>query len=368
MDLNQNMLATEVLPARLKMLPNQDFMKILKSRIAELVRPDRQRATVGAYVRVLIVLAWFSLSFVGLLLSKSTALSVFLCVSLGLAIAAVGFNVFHDSVHGAFSYRRWINRFWAFISCSLIGPSHFIWRHKHNYLHHQYPNIEGWDDDLETRGGLRLSPSQRWSARYRYQHLYAPVVYALTTMEWVFVRDFVRYFSSKMNESQRLPKMKVSDHVEFWMSKIIYVALTVVLPLTIFPLRKFLIGFLIVHVTASLVLAVVFQLAHVMKESQFPKPNQKSGRIDLDWAQLQLATTVNFAPTNKLLSWYCGGLNFQIEHHLLPGVCHSHYKKVSPLVKATAEEFGYPYHSLPTHWQALRDHFGMLKRLSLPQP
>lgn len=352
---------------RLKILANPDFMKVLRSRVNNTLGTTNQRATFGLWFRGTLILMWFAFSYLGLFFIKSAPLQLLLCFSLGLATACVGFNIFHDSIHAAFSYRKWINRSLAFLSCSIAGPSHFIWRHKHNYLHHQFPNIQDWDDDLETRGGLRLSPLQKWSERYRYQHIYAPFIYALTTMEWVFVRDFIRYFSTRMNETQSLPKMSPADHIEFWISKVIYFALTVVIPLCYFTAPQYIAGFLVVHLVASVVLAVVFQLAHVMSESQFPSADPESGKINLNWAQLQLATTVNFAPKSHLLSWYCGGLNFQIEHHLLPGVCHAHYKKISPIVEATALEFGYPYNTVSSHWGALADHFGMLKRLSRPE-
>lgn len=339
-------------------------MKVLKSRVAESIGKESQRATLGTYFKAVILLAWFSLSYLGLFFSQSNLLSILLCVSLGFATAALGFNVFHDAIHGSFSYRRWENQLLAFMSCNLIGASHFIWRHKHNYLHHQFPNIQDWDDDLETRGGLRLSPTQPWLPKFRFQHIYAPFIYALTTLEWIFLRDYIRYFSSYLNGIQKLPKMTLSEHLEFWISKVIYIGLVVVLPLMFFPWLNVLLGLLIVHASASLVLAGIFQLAHGMEESQFPVPNASSGKIDMDWAQLQFATTVNFAPSNKILSWFCGGLNFQIEHHLLPGVCHAHYKKLSPILKATANEFGYPYYSLPTHWQAIRSHYRTLKKLA----
>ena len=343
-------------------------MEVLKTRVSEVVGCHEQRSTPGLYLKVMIVFAWYFLSYLGLFYSTSSVLSLLLCVSMGLATAGVGFNIFHDSVHGSFSYQRWVNRTYAFLSCSFIGPSHLIWRHKHNFLHHQYTNVRDWDDDLETRGALRLYPTQPWEPKFRYQHFYAPIVYAMTTMEWVFIRDFVRYFSGQMGPKQKLPKLKVSDHLEFWSSKLIYFAFAVVVPLMYFPLKKFLVGFLIVHLVASVVLAVIFQLAHVMEDCQYPLQCPKTGNLEMDWAHLQLATTINFAPKNRLLSWYCGGLNFQVEHHLLPGVCHIHYKKLSPIVEATAKEFGFPYLSLDTHGQAIRSHYEMLKKFSMPSP
>ncbi len=350
--------------SKLTITPHTDFMNVLKARIAEAIPVSVQKANAPTYIKTAVILSWFSLSYFSLFYFHHPVALIAACVSLGFANAGVGFNIFHDSIHGALSCNRSVNRFWAWLSCSLLGPSHFIWRHKHNYLHHQFPNVEGWDDDLETRGALRLSPHQPWTPKHRYQHYYAPLAYALTTFEWLFIRDYARYFSKQMNDDQRLPKMKPLDHVEFWTSKLIHFALTVVAPLCFFSPLQFLIGFVIVHAITSVTLAIIFQLAHVMPKCSFPIPKLDSGKIDLNWVHLQLATTTNFAPKNFILNWYAGGLNYQVEHHMLPNICHEHYSTIAPILEKTAKEFGYPYHVLSDHWQAISGHFSMLKEFS----
>ena len=75
------------------------------------------------------------------------------------------------------------------------------------------------------------------------------------------------------------------------------------------------------HYTAGLILSVVFQCAHVMEPNEFNSPNENRV-VDKNWFVHQLNTTCNFAMNSKLLSWFIGGLNFQIEHHLFPNICH----------------------------------------------
>ena len=99
-----------------------------------------------------------------------------------------------------------------------------------------------------------------------------------------------------------------------------------------------------------------------MPECDHPNPN-KEGTIENNWAIHQLQTTSNYAPKSRFFSWFVGGLNFQVEHHLFPNICHIHYKKLSPIVKKTALEFGYPYHSFATFLEALRCHTRHLKQL-----
>ena len=120
--------------------------------------------------------------------------------------------------------------------------------------------------------------------------------------------------------------------------------------------------FFSMHFVAGLILASVFQPAHVMPTSEFPLPNE-NGIIENNWAVHQMYTTTNFAPNNKILSWFIGGLNYQIEHHLFPHVCHIHYSKINKIIEKTALEYGLPYNSEKTFRSALISHARMLKQL-----
>jgi linoleoyl-CoA desaturase len=101
-------------------------------------------------------------------------------------------------------------------------------------------------------------------------------------------------------------------------------------------------------------------LAHTVENTSHPLPNAY-GEIDNNWAIHQLNTTVNFSKNSKFLTWYLGGLNFQVEHHLFPNICHIHYPSIAPIVKQTAEEFGVPYLENKNFYQAIRSHIRMLK-------
>jgi linoleoyl-CoA desaturase len=111
------------------------------------------------------------------------------------------------------------------------------------------------------------------------------------------------------------------------------------------------------------VLATVFQLAHCVGEAEF----LDSRAIERDWAEHQVATTVDFARGNRMLSWYLGGLNFQIEHHLFPRVCHLHYPALSVVVEETCRAHGVRYRSEPTLWSALAANWRWLRRMGSPE-
>lgn len=343
-----------------------EFYSTLRDRVNHSLKDENKRGGGRSYKKAAIFLIAYAANLFALVTVPYPEVQVALFISWGVIHAGVGFNIFHDSIHGSLAKSNLGNRLLAFLSCSLLGGSRYFWYQKHNVLHHRYSNVQGWDDDLETRGSLRLSPAQPWSVRYRFQHIYAPLIYALTTLEWIFVKDFVQYFTLKMNRYQSIPPMNKRDHMEFWASKAAYFLITIVLPLSVMPLGYFLLGFIFLHLTLSLILAAIFQLAHVTALCTFPEPDRDSGMMNSDWAVHQMYTTANFSTNNKWLTWFSGGLNFQAEHHLFPLVSHMHYPMISKILIKTAREFNVPYHRYPTYFEALAGHLQALKSLSVP--
>jgi linoleoyl-CoA desaturase len=112
-----------------------------------------------------------------------------------------------------------------------------------------------------------------------------------------------------------------------------------------------------------LTLALVFQLAHVVEHAEFEAAGSDPKLIESEWAAHQVKTTVNFAPDNKVINWFVGGLNYQVEHHLFPRISHVHYPAISNIVKKTCEEYSLPYNSYPTMSQSIASHFRMMKKL-----
>lgn len=287
-----------------------------------------------------------------------------LCVVMGIAVGGIGLSVMHDANHGAYSGKKWVNNLLG-LSLNIVGGNAFNWKVQHNVLHHTYTNIHDVDEDISPRGVLRLSPHGQWKTFHRFQHFYAWFFYGLMTLVWVLVKDYVRI--AKYQKEGLVKKQRASLGTELTVllvSKAIYVAYIFVIPLLILPLLwwQVLIGFFVMHYIAGFILAVIFQPAHVIDGTAYPLPDVE-GKMDNSWAIHQLHTTTNFANKNRILSWYVGGLNFQVEHHLFPHVCHVHYRKIAGIVEATAAEFSLPYKSEPTFFGALRAHTRQLKQL-----
>jgi len=283
------------------------------------------------------------------------------CVLLGCLTAAIGFNVMHDGAHGSFSPYKWINSI-ASNSANFLGANQYMWKTKHNVIHHTYTNIHGVDDDIEARPLLRLCDEQPHYKIHKFQHFYFWAAYSLLYIYWVFVTDYKKYFTRKIG-SIPLRKMTPAEHFSFWFYKAAHGFLFVVLPILMVGAIPWLIGFLSMGLVAGFVLSIVFQLAHTVEHTHFPMPDNATNKMEDEWAIHQIKTTANFATKNKLVSWLVGGLNFQVEHHLFPRISHVHYPAISKIIKKACEDYGITYIEYPKVRLAVASHVAYLRQL-----
>lgn len=283
---------------------------------------------------------------------------------MGLGMSGIGLGVMHDANHGSYSRNKWINQLLSY-SLNFVGGHNKNWQMQHNHLHHTYTNIDGHDEDIAPLGFLRFSPHAPLKKIHRWQFLYAWFFYGLMTLMWVTTKDFAQL--NRYDQMGLLKQKGWSYRKELFIliaSKVLYYGYIMVLPFVFFECAWWVIpiGFFIKHFTCGLILACIFQPAHVVEATKYPMPDE-TGHMETDWSIHQLFTTANFAPKNRIFSWFVGGLNYQVEHHLFPAISHVHYRKLSPIVQQTAQEFGYPYHSERFFFGALWSHSKMLWRL-----
>ncbi|MBO0947827.1 acyl-CoA desaturase [Fibrella sp. HMF5405] len=286
-----------------------------------------------------------------------------LATLLGLFAAFIGFNVSHDALHDAFSAESRVNRMLGRSFC-LVGASPYMWRIMHNVVHHTYTNIPGHDEDIDVAPGLiRLDTSEPYKPWQRFQHLYAFPLYGLASLSWVFRKDYIKFFKKKIGQHNNANHPR-REYVNLFLYKAAYYVAFLVLPLLVldFSWWQIILGFVVMHVAEGLMIGLIFQLAHVVEGTSFPVPGQL-GAIEEAWAVHQMQTTANFAPKSRIATFFCGGLNRQIEHHLFPKICHIHYPAISVIVKQTAHEFKLPYLENPTFFSALGSHYRMLKKM-----
>ncbi len=286
---------------------------------------------------------------------------------MGLGMVGIGTSVMHDAQHGTYSPNKKVNSFIGHI-LEVIGGYAVTWRIQHNVLHHTYTNVAGLDEDIESMALLRLSPRQPRNWYHRYQHLYAWFFYMIMTLFWMTAKDYlqvVRYKQHDLLIKQRVTLRQALVRITLY--KLFYYSYIMFLPILFSgkPWYYVLFGFLIMHCTAGLILSCIFQPAHIMESSGFAMPDNSADKnlMEDSWAVHEVINTTDFSPKSRIVNWFIGGLNYQIEHHLFTGICHVHYRKLAPIVQEETRTFGIPYHVQPTFFKALALHYGMLKKL-----
>ena len=345
-----------------------EFLKVLHRRVEEyFVKSGRHaRDCPSMYVKTGVILVWLAASYVSLILAVSTPwLAVLLAISLGLAMAAVGFNIQHDGNHRAYSDRTWVNRMMA-LTLDMLGGSSYVWSRKHNSIHHTYTNIPGHDDDIDLGHLARLAPGQKHFGFHRLQHFYLWALYGFTAFKWQVFDDFFNVFVGRIGR-HHLVRPKGWDLFVFVVGKLFFLSFAFVIPIALCGLLPVIVFYSVATFVQGVVLSVVFQLAHCVENAEFPQPQPGSYVIENYWAVHQIETTVDFALENKVVAWYVGGLNFQVEHHLFPKICHIHYPEISKIVERTCGEFGIQYRVHQTFSAGVASHFNWLRRMGRPE-
>jgi len=346
----------------LKFAGSSEFQVELRRRVDEFFRSTgrRQRDCPQMYVKTFSLLALFAVSYSMLVFVAQTWWQALpLSIVLGLATAAIGFNVQHDGGHNAYSNYDWVNKLMA-MTLDVIGGSSHHWHWKHVVFHHTYVNITGHDTDIDLGGLGRLTPHRRRFWFYRWQQFYLWPLYGFMAINWHLVGDFRDVIPGRIGE-HRLPRPRGFDLAIFVLGKVSFFSLAFGIPLLFHPILVVLMFYFAAAVVLGIVLSVIFQLAHCVESAAFPLPQPDTGRIENAWAIHQVESTVDFARRSKIAAWLLGGLNFQIEHHLFPRICHVNYPAISKIVEETCRDFDVRYNEHDSFWSGVASHFRWLR-------
>ncbi|MCB0400969.1 MAG: acyl-CoA desaturase [Flavobacteriales bacterium] len=345
-----------------------EFIKELRSRVNSYFKENNitKYANANMVIKTIFMLSLYFVPFVLILtnISDNPWVVLGLWIVMGLGMAGIGLSIMHDANHGAYSKNHKVNQYLGYL-INLVGGSAINWKIQHNVLHHSFTNIDGHDEDIDTGNLMRFSFHQKRYKIHRLQQFYAWFLYGLLTISWSIKKDFIqleRYKEKDLIKTQGTTYSKALTRLIF--SKLFYAAYILGLPILLSSQAWWLtlIFYFIMHFVCSFTLSTIFQAAHVVSETSFPQPDE-TGMMDNNWAIHQLNTTSNFAKYNRPLSWFVGGLNFQIEHHLFPNICHVHYRNISKIVKKTAQDFNLPYYNHSTFFGALMSHAQFLTKL-----
>ena len=345
-----------------------EFYKTLKKRVNQYFKENNKsrHGNVNMVLKSVFMISLYLTPFILMLTGVVTGTwgALAMWSIMGFGMAGIGLSIMHDANHGSYSKNKFVNNLMGSI-LNLIGGYHVNWKIQHNVLHHSFTNIHEYDEDIEKQGIVRFSPTQEHKKVFRFQIIYAPLLYGILTLYWAIFKDYeqlYRYHKRGLLKTQGLSLGRALTTIIF--NKVWYFALTIALPIILMDLSWWVtvVGFVLMQFICGMILALIFQAAHVLEETEFFEADEDNN-VENNWAIHQMKTTANFANGGEIFSWFIGGLNYQVEHHLFPNICHVHYKDISKIVRETAEEFDVPYNHHKTFGKALKSHFSMLHKL-----
>ncbi len=295
---------------------------------------------------------------------QHSASAVLLLLIMGWAGVMIVFNLVHDSSHKTLFRSRQFN-IWTTYLGDLVGINTYIWDIRHNIQHHTYTNVLGGDIIIDNIPLIRLTPTQKYHPVHRFQLYYAPFMYMFYTLYWMFYIDFNLFSKKEIGNIKRISH-PVKEWVKLFLFKGLYIFYTLIIPVWIFsiPVSTVLIGFLIMHLAAGLLLSTIALLGHFVEGPVFPETDE-NGIINNSWMQHEFEATIDFSTDSRLMNWITGGLNTHIAHHLYPKICHCHYYNLSKIIKQHCDEHGVPFRQ-HSFIGAVQSHFRYLKKLSRP--
>lgn len=298
-------------------------------------------------------------------------------IAVGVSAFASIASVMHDANHGATFTNPVLSRaigYWL----DVFGASSMVWCFKHNRVHHEYANVDGFDTDIQQQPFLRLNPHQRWRPWHRLQHLYAPVLYGFITVQ-VFASDFVNLVRGRVKNQRIGERAGIWDLIAFSAGKILFSLWAVVVPVLVHGWIALPVGFLVAWLV-GIGLALTVQIAHAVDiVDHFPDPAVTPavvGEVQAEADPLrafvlhQADSTADVDTAGSVgavvFRWLVGGLDRQVAHHLVPGLPHTLYPKLQAHVEELLASYGATYRSHPTLSAAVGSHFRFLRQMGRP--
>ena len=321
------------------------YFRILNKRIeAYFAENKRSKKANGLFAFKIASYFLITLLFYGAILSNEFQgwQLALLFILFGTTLTIFLFSVAHDASHGAVSEKPWVNRLFAYV-WNFAGISSYFWELKHNLAHHGFTNIPGKDDDIDQSKLVRLNPSSQRKGFHRFQHIYAPFLYALLSFNIIYIKDFKllmqHHFGNR--DIPRHPRREVWILVA---TKIFFIGYMLVLPKIILDLSwGEIFGYhLLMHMAIGLFIGFILVPVHVTGEASYRLPDG-DGKVHAGWGEHQMEATVDFAAGSYMVNWVTGGLNTHVVHHLFPSINHIHYYQLTKIIQKTSREFDIPY-------------------------
>ena len=324
---------------------NSTIYQILKHRVKEAI--PYQFASYEWYLKAMIIMG---LSFYFELSSILFGFTYLKSGILGFLFALIGLCIQHDANHGAISKNSYINRCWGY-SQDWIGGSSLLWKHHHLLLHHAYTNMKELDPDINTTI-IRLHKLTKWNKWYSFQSLYIWFLLPLLPLNWHFgeIYDLI----TMTHQGKKISIASFNEVVLSLLFKLLFIIRFYCIPLYYYPHFHTISCLLTTLLIGGFYLGINFIISHNFENTYFPDDDKEE-----DWAIIQVHSSSTVG--GRLLGFFHGGLNYQIEHHLFPKICHSHYHKLRPIVEQWCKDYHITYNYYPSLFDNIRSCYRHLK-------
>jgi len=234
--------------------------------------------------------------------------------------------------------------------------------------HHPFTNLTedtdlaiALDPDVSTNDPdvRRIKPHQKWYDRYKWQLFYVPFLYGLIFIKYR-INDFIIMFITRREGVIHVNPPDFWHWTIFISGKLFFVFFRIIWPLYYISLGKTFLIFMLSDLITSYIYAFVFQVNHVVEVAQWPTVNKENGYVDMDWAEMQVKTTLDYAHDSWWTTFLTGALNYQTVHHLFPYVSQIYYMDIGPIVKQHCKQYNIQFNELPSYWDALKAHLSYL--------
>lgn len=311
-------------------------------------------ADIEMKLKIIIYLFLQVLLYICMLNSSDTFSFIILYLLTGLVTILSAINIAHDAAHHVIFANHKYNNILYWVTFQLSGYNPDVWKFNHVSGHHTNPNIQEKDPHFPETPFFRFADWQQWKPYHKYQHLYAVILYSIHSVVYFFVEE-PRIFSG----SHPHIKLSKTDLVKGLTGKMFYLTLFIIFPwvFTGFPILLILLVFLGKHVIISVIMTLVLGINHFTKTTKIFSKEDKSEKR---WSSLQLESTIDFATEKRWVYWLVGGFNAHALHHLFPGICHVHYRRLVPIFRQTIKKYNIPYQE-ESFFRVLKMHFEYLK-------
>ncbi len=343
--------------------PDQVHQQIREKATAYFKGHRSRRANVALWLKALSLVVLIGLSYYSLLHSGTFLILLLSYIAFGFTFLLLGINIGHDAAHNCVTGNHRVDNVLFQIIFGLQGLSGYVWKLRHNFSHHIFPNIYDNDSDLELSKLVLLSPHEKKMSIHKYQHIYVPFMYIWFSLIWIFYVDFAMLFKKK-HANIKLNRVPPLEYIKLIVIKATYLYTFLYLPhfFTGLPFTTILVAYLIMNFSISLFLAFTFYISHHVLETKYAEARYENTLVKSSWIRHQIVSTTDFNIDSKLGNYIFGGFNLHVAHHIFPEVSHVHYPALTKIIRETLDENQLNWYKSFGFFEGVASHLSLLKK------